>query len=185
MKVSLSKKSKLFCLVATLLLGLLPFITTGSSVYASNYEADVTKETLNTIEQDAFSKEIENDLNFILDNATTYDDLGNVESLDFNVLYAKYGRTSELVRLENQVNKDLTKKRFKRADASQCAVVAIQDTLGVSAVTGLISGGIVGLLQRKAVAEVAKLVAKFAFKNIVPAATAASLIWSFGRCMWF
>lgn len=112
-------------------------------------------------------------------------DLGNVESLNFNVLYAKYGHAAELTKLENQVKEDIQQTRFKRADAKQCAITAIQDTLGVSAIQGLLSGGIVGLLQRKAAAEVAKLVAKYAFKGLLPAAAAASLIWSFGRCMWF
>lgn len=30
-----------------------------------------------------------------------------------------------------------------------CAVVAVQDTLGVASVSALLSGGIVGLLQKK------------------------------------
>lgn len=47
------------------------------------------------------------------------------------------------------------------------------------------SGGIVGLVQRKAAAEIAKLILKVGIKNVAPAAAAASLIWSFGRCMWF
>ena len=40
-------------------------------------------------------------------------------------------------------------------------------------------------LLKKAAKEIAKLVAKYAFKIASPAGAAASLIWSFGRCMWF
>ncbi|GAA5399085.1 hypothetical protein V2H06_08005 [Streptococcus uberis] len=66
-----------------------------------------------------------------------------------------------------------------------CAVVAVQDTLGVASVSALLSGGIVGLLQKKAAGEIAKLILKVGVKNVAPVAAAASLIWSFGRCMWF
>ncbi|HEL0552074.1 hypothetical protein [Streptococcus equi] len=83
--------------------------------------------------------------------------------------------------MENDVNADLMYK----ASAWQCTVTAIQDTLGVAAISSLLSGGIVGLVQRKAAAEIAKLILKVGIKNVAPAAAAASLIWSFGRCMWF
>lgn len=184
MEITFSRKSKFFCLAMTLLMALSIFVSAGTSVYAAT-DKDLERQPLNTIEQEKFGREFENDLNFIFDNAVTYDDLGNVESLNFDVLYAKYGHTAELTKLENQVKEDVQQTQFKRANAKQCAITAIQDTLGVSAINGLISGGIVGFLQRKAAAEIAKLVAKYAFKGIVPGAAAASLIWSFGRCMWF
>ena len=184
MEITFSKKSKFFCLAMTLLMALSIFASAGASVYAATNE-NLERQPLNTVEQEKFSREFENDWNSIFDNAVTYDDLGNVESLNLNVLYAKYGHAAELTKLENQVKEDIQQTRFKRADAKQCAITAIQDTLGVSAIQGLLSGGIVGLLQRKAAAEVAKLVAKYAFKGLLPAAAAASLIWSFGRCMWF
>lgn len=184
MELQVSRKYKFFCLTMALLMALGIFVSTGASVYAASEEY-LDRQPLDSMEQEKFVEEFENDLNFIFDNAVTYDDLGNVKSLNFDVLYARYGHTDELKKLENQVKKDMQQRRFKRADAKRCAITAIQDTLGVSAINGLISGGIIGFLQKKAAAEVAKLVAKYAFKGIVPGAAAASLIWSFGRCMWF
>jgi len=99
-------------------------------------------------------------IQYIFNHAVTYDEQGYVEDIDFNSIRSRYGDSQALTIIENDVNADL----MDRASAWKCTVVAIQDTLGVAAVSSLISGGIVGLVQRKA---------------------AASLIWSFGRCMWF
>ncbi|CQR26199.1 hypothetical protein BN1356_02556 [Streptococcus varani] len=139
------------------------------------------KESVSQVDYTVQEQELTNALEFMFNNAVTYDSNGYVKDINFDVIYAKYGVTPELQQLE----KTIFYEKTLRASAGHCAVVAIQDTLGVSAVTGLINGGIVGLLQRKASAEIAKLVAKYAFKNLVPVAVAASLIWSFGRCMWF
>lgn len=184
MGLLVTRKSKYFCLAIVFFIISGIFAGAGTNVYATTNK-QLENKPLNKIEQEKFSEGFENDLNFIFDNAVIYDELGNIESLNFDVLYAKYGRTAELTKLEKQVKLDIQKTRFKRSSAKQCAIIAIQDTLGVSAINGLLSGGIVGLLQKKAAAEVAKLVSKYAFKGLVPAAVAASLIWSFGRCMWF
>lgn len=114
-------------------------------------------------------------------NEATYDEQGYVEDIDFNSIHSHYGDSQALTIVENDVNADL----MDRANAWKCTVVAIQDTLRVAAVSSLISGGIVGLVQRKAAAEIAKLILKVGIRNVAPAAAAASLIWSFERCMWF
>ena len=69
------------------------FASACASVYAATNE-NLERQPLNTVEQEKFSREFENDWNSIFDNAVTYDDLGNVESLNFNVLYAKYGHAA-------------------------------------------------------------------------------------------
>lgn len=184
MSILLQKSSKLVCLAMTLIMVFGIFLSASVSAYAA-IDNNPTKQPLTSNEQLIFAEEFENDFNFIMQQAVTYDYMGNVKSLNFELLYEKFGKTSELTRLEEQVNKDTKQKRFRRASAQRCAINAIQDTLGVSAIDGLISGGIVGLLQKKAAAEVAKLVAKYAFKGLLPGVAAASLIWSFGRCMWF
>lgn len=184
MGISLHKHSKFVCLAMALIMALGIFLSAGTSVYAST-EYNSNKQLLSSSEQTKFAKNFENDLNFIMQNATIYDEDGNVQALNFDVLYTKFGHTTELTQLEEQVNKDIQQNKFKRANAKQCAITAIQDTLGVSAVGGLISGGIVGLLQQKAAVAIAKLISKYAFKGLVPGVAAASLIWSFGRCMWF
>ena len=114
MEITFSKKSKFFCLAMTLLMALSIFASAGASVYAATNE-NLERQPLNTVEQEKFSREFENDWNSIFDNAVTYDDLGNVESLNFNVLYAKYGHAAELTKLENQVKEDIQQTRFKRA----------------------------------------------------------------------
>lgn len=169
-------------ITAVLFIG--PLASAGTAVHAAS-TASATKQALTTKERVAFETEFTSDLGYIMDQAVVLDADGNVQNLDFGVLYAKYGHTPELMQLQNQVNKETMQTRFKRADMRQCAIIAIQDTLGVSAVNGLISGGIVGLLKKKALNEIAKLVAKYAFKGLVPGVAAASLVWSFGRCMWF
>lgn len=126
-------------------------------------------------------KELADALQFMFDNAVVYDKNGYVKDINFDIIYDEYGYSKELARVENIIRFEKTLK----ADMGHCAVVAIQDTLGVAAISALISGGVVGMLQRKAAGEIAKLVAKTALKNIAPYAAAASLIWSFGRCMWF
>ncbi|RCW16109.1 hypothetical protein CAC02_10480 [Streptococcus gallolyticus] len=120
-------------------------------------------------------------LQFMFDNAVSYDQKGNVKDINFDVIYEKYGYSEELAELEETVQYEKTLK----ADVGHCTIVAIQDVLGVAAISALMKGGITRLLQRKAATEIAKLVARTAIKNIAPAVAAASLIWSFGRCMWF
>lgn len=165
---------KFVCLFFAILLGLTPVVTSATVVYASESRAvgiELSKE----------EQEIASALEFMFDNAVTYGRNGEVLDIDFQIIYDEYGYSPELAQVEKVI---IAEKRM-RADAGHCAVVAIQDTLGVSAITGLLSGGIVGLLKKKAAVEIAKLVGKYTFKNLVPSAIAASLIWSFGRCMWF
>lgn len=154
----------------------LVFPTIINPIHTVKADTISTNQTLTAEEQ-----KLADAIQFMFDNAVIYDNKGNVKDINFDVIYQKYGYSDELANLEKTIRYEKT----LRANAGHCAVVAIQDTLGVSAVTGLINGGIVGLLKRKASAEIAKLVAKYAFKNLVPGATAAALIWSFGRCMWF
>lgn len=168
------KMYKFICLFLAVFMGFVPVMTSGSVVYAS--EVDEASVELSKEEYELASA-----LEFMFDNAVIYGKNGEVLDINFQAIYNEYGYSPELA----QVEKAIVAEKRTRADAGHCAVVAIQDTLGVSAITGLLSGGIVGLLQRKAAVEITKLVAKYTFKNLVPAATAASLIWSFGRCMWF
>lgn len=152
-----------------------PSLITATYVVQAN---EISNEQASYFEE----KELADALQFMFDNAVVYDSNGLVKDIKFDVVYSKYGRLPELERVEKSIKYE---KRLRSGDAGHCATIAIQDTLGVSAINGLLAGGIVGLLQRKAATEIAKLVAKYAFKNLVPAAAAASLIWSFGRCMWF
>lgn len=149
--------------------------------YAStqnNMQKEVqTIQSNNKIQEQQLTETIQ----YIFDHAITYDEQGHVEDIDFNSIRSRYGDSQALTIVENDVSADL----MDRASAWKCTVVAIQDTLGVAAVSSLISGGIVGLVQRKAAAEIAKLILKVGIRNVAPAAAAASLIWSFGRCMWF
>lgn len=165
---------KFICLFFATLMGFTPVATSVSVVYAS--EVATSSIELNKEEQELASA-----LEFMFDNAVVYGKNGEVLDINFQVIYDKYGYSPELAQIEKVI---VAEKRM-RADAGHCAIVAIQDTLGVSAVAGLLSGGITGLLRKKAAVEIAKLVAKHTAKNIVPVAAAASLIWSFGRCMWF
>ncbi|MFS1664273.1 hypothetical protein [Streptococcus sp. zg-JUN1979] len=87
----------------------------------------------------------------MFDNAIVYDELGNVHDIDFDIIYQKYGYTSELANVEEIVKNDRENNGFENqvlfrsANPGRCAVVAIQDTLGVGAISALIGGGIVGL----------------------------------------
>lgn len=156
----------------------IPFVLTPLSLVKADSTGSIELSgSVNYVQE----KDLEEAITYIMDEATIYSSNGDVVDIDFNKVYAKYGYSDELKQVEEMVKSD----QQDRADSGHCAVVAIQDTLGVSAINGLISGGIIGLLRRKAAAEIAKLVARYAFKSFVPAATAASLIWSFGRCMWF
>ncbi|OTO05094.1 hypothetical protein [Enterococcus sp. 5B3_DIV0040] len=172
----MSKITKLFAVLGVLLLGFSVLVGAGTSVYA----AEELKEKQEFYSSEEI-KQLEADIDFFLNEAAITDVKGNIVDFDFDLVYARYGQLSELMQLE----KIIFVTNSQRASAKQCAINAIQDTLGVSAIQGLISGGIVGLLQKKAAAEIAKLVAKYAFKGLLPATAAASLIWSFGRCMWF
>lgn len=165
---------KFICLFLAVLMGFTPVVASTSVVYASEVgtaSIELTKE----------EQELASALEFMFDNAVTYGKNGEVLDINFQVIHDKYGYSPELAQVENVI---VAEKRM-RADAGQCAVVAIQDTLGISAITGLISGGIVGLLRKKAAAEIAKLIAKYTLKNFVPVATGVALLWSFGRCMMF
>ncbi|PND47140.1 hypothetical protein AT575_08980 [Streptococcus penaeicida] len=129
-------------------------------------------------------------IQFIMNEAAIFDSYGKLIDIDFNKLYEKFGYSQELTKVESLVKNDSKKQLIStpstlRANAGNCAIVAVQDTLGVASVSALLSGGIVGLLQKKAAGEIAKLILKVGVKNVAPAAAAASLIWSFGRCMWF
>lgn len=171
--------------MALFLASLLLFSTTIPQItFASSFDEGIVQ----TTEVSQEEKELTDVIQFMFDNAVVYGRDGLVKDINFDVIYEKYGYTEELSRVEAIVEDDLTIKPgvgFRKATAGQCAVTAIQDTLGVASVSALLSGGVVGLLQRKAAAEIAKLILKVGLKNVAPAAAAASLIWSFGRCMWF
>ncbi|MFL4358954.1 hypothetical protein [Streptococcus uberis] len=129
-------------------------------------------------------------IQFIINEAAIFDSYGKLIDIDFNKLYEKFGYSHELIKVENLVKNDIKKQSIStpstlRANAGNCSVVAVQDTLGVVSVSALLSGGIFGLLQKKAAGEIAKRILKVGVKNVAPVAAAASLIWSFGRCMWF
>ncbi|HEL2026805.1 TPA: hypothetical protein ACHVJE_001846 [Streptococcus suis] len=166
--------NKILILFLSLILVLPTLITTSYAVHANEI---YNQSTLTPEEQ-----ELADALQFMFDNAVVYDSNGFVKDIKFDIIYSKYGHSTELEQVEKNIKYE---KRLRAGDLKQCAIIAIQDTLGVSVINGLLAGGIVGLLQRKAAAEITKLVAKYTFKNLVPAAAAASLIWSFGRCMWF
>lgn len=149
--------------------------------YVVNADTNGISSVEYTSEEQKQIDELTEIFDFMFNNAVIYDSLGNVSYIDFNVIYNKYGYSDELAEVEKVMNYE----KSLRASAVHCAKIAIQDTIGVSALSGLIGGGIVGLLQRKATAEIAKLIVKVGFKNVAPAAAAASILWSFGRCMWF
>ncbi|MFC0670481.1 hypothetical protein ACE4WT_003620 [Enterococcus faecalis] len=62
MEITFSKKSKFFCLAMTLLMALSIFASAGASasVYAATNE-NLERQPLNTVEQEKFSREFEND----------------------------------------------------------------------------------------------------------------------------
>ena len=171
------KVVKSIILSIAVFLGLTPILSAGISVHASELE------TVNysSSEYQKYEEQLTEAIEYILDEATIYNDNGVLKNLDFTKIYDKYGYSSDLQR----VQKFVFYERTMKSDMKQCAIIAIQDTLGVTAVQALIQGGIVGLLQKKAAKEIAKLVAKYAFKIASPAGAAASLIGSFSRCMWF
>lgn len=180
----MKKLYKIFLTIAAaFMIGATVIPSSTSVIYANSVDGIATRTDTVSDEE----KHLTDVIQYILDNAVVYGQDGLVKNIDFNAIYEKYGYSDELAHVEKIVNDDLSVKSSItfRANIGHCAVVAIQDTLGVSAVSSLLSGGIVGLLQRKAAAEIAKLILKVGLKNVAPAAAAASLVWSFGRCMWF
>ncbi|QTZ58351.1 hypothetical protein MCPGFBBE_00451 [Streptococcus equi subsp. zooepidemicus] len=170
--------NKFFKLItAFLTLTFLVTTTAPSVAYAATQNNIQNTQSNSAVQEQQLTEAIQ----YIFDHAATYNKQGYIENIDFDLIRSQYGDSQELTLVENDVNADLMYK----ASAWQCTVTAIQDTLGVAAISSLLSGGIVGLVQRKAAAEIAKLILKVGIKNVAPAAAAASLIWSFGRCMWF
>lgn len=180
------KKLILKLLSITFILTLL-FTSLSPSLVFAYVNSNLQTQTVNiTYNEDDYTEAIQ----FIINEAAIFDNYGKLVDIDFNKLYEKFGSSQELVKVENLVKNDITKQSISspailRSNVGNCAVVAVQDTLGVASVSALLSGGIVGLLQKKAAGEIAKLILKVGVKNVAPAAAAASLLWSFGRCMWF
>lgn len=118
---------KFICLFFAVLMGFTPVATSVSVVYAS--EVATSSIELNKEEQELASA-----LEFMFDNAVVYGKNGEVLDINFQVIYDKYGYSPELA----QVEKVIVSEKRMRADALHCTIVAIQDTLGVSAVAGLL-----------------------------------------------
>ncbi|HGW6192719.1 hypothetical protein [Enterococcus faecalis] len=183
----MSKKTKWFGFLMSLLMVLNVFVGAGISAYAS--------ETNSTESYDEFEEQLINqyasDLEFIYENAAVIDTEGNIEQINLTVLREKYGNNEFFDYLEEDFGPNAIRPR---ANFVECMKTEFQKIIGLDIAKQIFSPEVKKLLASKAwkkaseviVRTLGKKLGKKALQKIVskmiPGGIPAQIVFSAGKC---
>lgn len=190
------KKSKLFCLVATLLIAITPFLNAGQIVYASELSPEIEDVEYEQFEQELIDKYAK-DLEFIFENVATVDENGDIVAVNLTTLRAEYGDSEYFDLLENRANAEkFNNTTLSRAKKSfpDCLKDEFSKIIGLDIAKQVFSPQVKKLLASKSwkkaseliISTLGKKVGKKALamivKKMVPGGIPMQIIVSAGKC---
>lgn len=188
------KKSKLFCLVATLLIAITPFLNVGQIVYASEDIPEMSDAEYEQFEQELI-EEYAKDLEFIFEHAATVDEQGDIVEVNLTILREEYGDSEYFDLLEDRVITDSNSNMLRAKQSfTDCLKEKFSSVIGIDIVKQLFTPQVKSLLASKSwkkasqlmVTTLGKKLGKKALatvvKKMVPGGIPMQLIVSAGKC---
>lgn len=166
-------------LLAMLLVGV-TVVSSSNVIFAAPIETEVTSDESTSFDEEDVNR-IAEVLEYLCENAFIYDENGQIISIDFEAIRAKYGDSKELSEMESLINSAPLQRSFL-----SCMKDALLDICGVTLVGTIISGTVEKLITQKSWTELAKFLLKhipgLASKYVGVAGLVASLVYYAGKC---
>lgn len=108
------------------------------------------------------------DLEFLMEDATLYDEYDNVIGFNFDLITERFGYIPEMAELEKEVNNSNNVEKTGSCEVvllakqswKSCMISALKDHFGVAIIEVALTGGLWAYLEKKAWKEAAKLLLK-------------------------
>lgn len=120
-------------------------------------------------------------LEYLCENAFSYDEDGQIIAINFDVIREKYGDSEYLRKMETVINSSSSERSFLK-----CMKDALLDITGVAIVGSIMTGAVEKYIKQKSWTELAKFLLKkipaLAGKYVGVAPLVASLVYYAGKC---
>lgn len=135
-------------------------------------------------------EEVAQDLEFLMEEATIYDEDGNPIDFDFDKLRDRFGDQEGFELLEESIamssipEGDVSANgKYSKNPYVNCIYGSLLDLLGVGVVQAAMTGGLWAYLKKKAWTEAAKLIMRVAVGTNLATLT-ASIVYFGVKCNW-